>query len=74
MAHGEAVVAVYNERYDQNSPVVCIGKRPLNLNDHSQNTWVGNLRAEPKPKKKVNDTEKENNTDQDVNANLESKL
>ena len=52
MAYGEDIVCIYNTPYDQNCPVVCIRKRSLNIQNLSQNTWVGNLHAEPKPKKK----------------------
>ena len=55
MAHGEDVTAVYNEPYDPMHPVVCICKRPFDLENNSQNTWIANLRPEPKPKKDLNE-------------------
>ena len=69
MAHGEDVIVVYNEPYDQKHPVVCICKRPLDLDNSSQNTWVANLHPEPKLKQEVT---KESKEAQCIDANFES--
>ena len=51
MAYGEDIVSLYNQQYDKNCPVICIQKRALDIQNLSENAWVGNLRAESKPKK-----------------------
>lgn len=50
-AHGEDVVALYNKPYDEQYPVICVCKRGYDLENPANNSWIGNLRAEPKPKK-----------------------
>ena len=58
-------MALGNEPYDPNRPVVCICKRPFELENHKQNTWIANLRTEPKLKKDTTETS------QDAGANSE---
>ncbi len=57
MALGEDVVEVYNSQYDANYPVVCIRKRPLDIENLSANAWIGNLHNEIVTKKKKNEEE-----------------
>ena len=69
IAHGEDIVELYTEPYDPNCPVICIQKRPLNIEDISQNTWVGNLHSEKSKTKKQNNDKGEvmlsDNTEQE---------
>ena len=52
MAFGEDVVDLYNTSYDAKYPVVCIRKRPFDLENPSGNAWIGNLHNDVKPKQK----------------------
>ena len=59
MAWGEDVIDVYNTPYDEKYPVVCISKRPFDLENPSGNAWVGNLCSDHKSSKKRNETAQE---------------
>ena len=59
MALGEDIVEVYNSQYDEKYPVVCIRKRPLNIENLSENAWVGNLHNEVEAIQKKKEAEPE---------------
>ena len=48
VARGEDVVAVYKTPYDKMCPVVCITKKPYDIETQSSNAWVGKLDIETK--------------------------
>ena len=64
-AHGEDVIGVYAQPYNEQYPVVCVRKRGYDVEDLSKNTWVGNLHAEPKPKRIKNTDDEPEATSQE---------
>ena len=60
MAYGEDVVKVYSRPYRSEQPVICINKRPFDLENLENNTWLSDLKHEPQVKKTKKEADEEN--------------
>ena len=67
MTSGEDVIDVYSRKYDPENPVICLQKRPLNIEDVRRNTWVSDLKVESQIKKqaKVKDSDSKENPEKE---------